>query len=227
MSKLTLYHYPLACSFVTLNALEEAGLAYEDEAIDIFKGQQKSPEYLKIHPFGKVPALKVGEDTVLYENAAILMYLDALAPQAGLLPGSDETPAVKSRAHADLIWCSSTLHPAIRQHRMPIRFTTGDPAGVKADGIEKTNGFLQHINGQLENRTWWFGDDWSIVDVYVNWCYTLANNTEEIEIANYASIVEHSERVRARPSHQRATARGQAAKEAAGILYPFEQPQKS
>ena len=135
MPDLKLYHYPVrACSHVTFNALEEAGIDYDDQSIDIFKGEQKSPEYLKIHPGGKVPALVVDGKT-LTENAAILMYLSSLAPDAGLLPKSS-SDFERSKYYSDLVWVSSTFHPAIRQVRMAIRFTDGDPAGVQSKGIE-------------------------------------------------------------------------------------------
>ncbi len=55
-------------------ALEEMDLDYEAIAIDITKGDQFSPEFLKINPNNKIPALQDG-DLTLFESGAILLYL--------------------------------------------------------------------------------------------------------------------------------------------------------
>ena len=54
MSRVVLYHTPGACSRLTLSALEEIGLMYEDQVVNIFSGEQRSPTYLAINPKGKV-----------------------------------------------------------------------------------------------------------------------------------------------------------------------------
>jgi len=53
---------------------KEIGLEYEGIPIDLRKGEQNSPEYLKLNPNGKVPSLVDG-DFVLWESAAINNYL--------------------------------------------------------------------------------------------------------------------------------------------------------
>ena len=99
-----LFHFPRACSRVTMTALETAGFEYEDQVINIMKGEQKSPEYLAVHRSGKVPALQV-DGNVITENASIIYYLHNKAPQAGLLPdvASDMEEAQQL---SDLVWCS-------------------------------------------------------------------------------------------------------------------------
>lgn len=209
MTKLFLYHAPGACSRVTMNALEEAGLEYGDQAIDLSIGEQKSAEYLKIHPGGKVPALVV-DGNVLTENAAILMFLHALKPEANLLPAVD-SPFEQAKLHADLIWCCSTIHPIVRQLRMPVRYTDGDTAGVFAKGTDYLNALLPEIEARIGDK-WWYGSNWSIVDVYLYWCYFTAATTE-FSLDPFPTIQSHAERVKARASFQRAQAREQAAME--------------
>ena len=119
--KLKLYHCPFACSGVTMNALEEAGLEYDDQLVNIGTGEQKRPEYLAVHPDGKVPALAV-DDEVLTENPSILMFLHGIAPDARLLPNVG-SPLARARQASDLVWCSATVHPMVRQIRMPVRLT--------------------------------------------------------------------------------------------------------
>ena len=224
MPHLKLFHYPLACSFVTLVALEETGLDYNDHAINILKGEQNSPEYLKIHPHGKVPALMVGEETVLVENAAILIYLNNISNDK-LLPGTSES-MIRAQALSDLIWCSSTLHPAIRQIKMPIRFTAQDTQGVKQDGLLKSESFFPFINDRLAANEWWCGENWSILDTYINWCVMLANTDENVSLAAFPNILRNLEKEISREAYQRAQMRALAAKEKAGIIYPSEQVNK-
>ena len=215
--KLKLYYCPRACSFVTMNALEEAGLEYDEQVINIFAGEQKSPGYLAIHPGGKVPAL-VADDRVITENASILMFIHRIAPEAGLLPDTAD-PVFRGQQISDLVWCSSTVHPFMRQVRMPIRYTDGDPSGVKAKGEENLHGVCRQIDARLESNKWWYGDRWSIVDVYIFWILATAAS-DGFPVTDYPNIATLMERVPQRPSFQRAKAKQDAAEVAADIQFP-------
>ena len=208
MADVILFHYPAACSRVTMTALEEIGWDYEDRAVNLGGGGQRSPEYLAINRKGKVPALSV-HGKLLTENAAILTFLDRTHPEAALLPRSDD-PVEEARAVSELVWCSSTLHPMVRQMRNPQRWTLGETAGVKADGMEKFAVECAYMSTRLAGNGWWFGERWSIVDVYVYWAYSTAEKGG-FALGGYPHLHAHTERVRARPSFQRALAREVAA----------------
>jgi len=62
-------------SWRVLLALAVKNIPYESKLVEFSKGMHKSPEYLKINPRSKVPALRDGEFT-LYESLAILQYLE-------------------------------------------------------------------------------------------------------------------------------------------------------
>ena len=87
---LTFYTHPWSRGRVARWMLEETGLPYATEVLQ-YGSTMKAPAYRAINPMGKVPALKHG-DTVVTENAAILMYLADLAPEKQLAPpvGSPE-----------------------------------------------------------------------------------------------------------------------------------------
>ncbi len=214
---LTLFHCPLACSRVTMNALEEAGLTYGDRLVNILKGEQKSPEYLAIHPGGKVPALQV-DDVVITENASILLFLNDLAPEAALLP-EVATAVGRAQQVSDLVWCSGTVHPAVRQVRMPIRFTDGDPSGVQEKGREYVAAIASQVEARTADDQWWYGADWSIVDVYLCWLFTTAQ-LAGFGLDAYPNVASLLARVQARPSYQRALAREAEAAKEAGIELP-------
>src|SRR5438105_13563512 len=72
---LTLYYAPGACSMAPHIVLEESGEKYEPHKMDLTKGEQRTQEYLKINPHGRVPALALGNGEVLSENTAILPFL--------------------------------------------------------------------------------------------------------------------------------------------------------
>src|SRR5215510_3972761 len=72
---LTLYYAPGACSLASHIVLEESGEKYEGKRVDLGKGEQKTEAYLKIHPLGRVPALRLDGGEHITENTAILPYL--------------------------------------------------------------------------------------------------------------------------------------------------------
>ncbi len=212
-----LYHMPGACSRVTLNALEEIGLDYEDHVLDLSKGDQRSPEFLAVNPRGKIPALLV-DDQLITENSSILLYLVNRYPEAELLPQTDD-PLFRALCISDLIWCSATVHPIVRSIRMPVRLTDGDPAGVFAKGMELMGPVVKAIDQRLAQGDWWFGDQWSIVDTYLYWNYDTAASGG-FDLSGTPAIRDHAQRVRARPSFQRLLRREQAAVQAKGITLP-------
>jgi len=74
-------------------ALEEKGIDYELEEVDIFADSGPPVDYLALNPFGSIPSLQHG-DFVLYETSAITRYIDEIAPTADLQPS---TPVERAR----------------------------------------------------------------------------------------------------------------------------------
>lgn len=69
-----LYTWTTPNGIKPLILLEELGVAYETEWVDIGHGQQHTPGFLRVNPNGKIPALEDGE-TIVFESGAILVYL--------------------------------------------------------------------------------------------------------------------------------------------------------
>src|SRR5690606_34650415 len=65
--------------------LIESGAPFESREVDLMTGEQKSDEYKKIHPLGRVPTLD-DDGTIVWESGAILLYLADKFPNAGLMP---------------------------------------------------------------------------------------------------------------------------------------------
>src|SRR5689334_23110351 len=81
-----LYHAPQSTNSRKVRiALIEKGLEFERVPIDLGKKEQKTPEYLKIHPFGQVPALD-DEGFIVYDSTVINEYLEDEYPYPPLMP---------------------------------------------------------------------------------------------------------------------------------------------
>ncbi len=87
-------------------AMEESGLDYAPELVDFAAAAQTQPAYLAINPKGRVPSL-ITEQGTLTETGAILDYIAALAPEAGLVP-EEAFDAAKMREV--MYFIASTMH---------------------------------------------------------------------------------------------------------------------
>ncbi|MEX0365172.1 MAG: glutathione S-transferase family protein [Ruegeria sp.] len=101
-----LYYAPGTISVAVAIALEEAGLDYDPVKLDFASGEQTKPAYAQINPKGRVPALAV-EGGILTETGALLDYVAAKAPQAGLVP---EDPVMAARMREVMYYLASTMH---------------------------------------------------------------------------------------------------------------------
>jgi glutathione S-transferase len=84
-SGLVFYHSPNTRSAGTFTLLEELGVPYELQVLDMKAGEQRRPAYLAINPMGKVPAIR-HDGALVTEQVAIYLYLADLFPEAGLAP---------------------------------------------------------------------------------------------------------------------------------------------
>src|SRR5260221_1410203 len=108
---------------------EESGAPYEPKQILIAKGKQKTPDYLKINPRGKVPALKLDDGAVVTENTAILSYLAKRFPETNLLP---KDAAAEARCGSMRAWLSTTVHSPFTSIFRPLDFCLESPSPVSA-----------------------------------------------------------------------------------------------
>ncbi|XP_031105758.1 glutathione S-transferase 2-like [Ipomoea triloba] len=109
-TKPQLYSYWRSSCFCRVRiALNLKGLDYEYKAVNLAKGEQFSPEFLKLNPLGYVPALVDG-DIVISDSFAILMYLEEKYPQNPLLPKDPKLKAINFQADLFLV---PQIHAAI------------------------------------------------------------------------------------------------------------------
>src|SRR4051812_38566099 len=101
---LQLYFAPNSSALAPLVALEEIEIPYALQRLDLAAGDQRKPEYLKVNPRGRVPALVVDGQPVT-EVLAILTYLAYRYPHSELLPLAD--PLKLAQAYEVMSWFAS------------------------------------------------------------------------------------------------------------------------
>jgi glutathione S-transferase len=181
----TLYYAPGACSMAAHIVLEESGEKYQPQRVDLAKGEQKTEAYLKIHPLGRVPALRLDSGEPLAENTAILPYL---GKRFGLWP----TDAMAEAKALSLIgFFASSVHPAHAHVGRPERYTadTGAYPGIKDMGLKTFHGYLKQTDAMLADREW-LSDRYSVVDPYAFVFYTWGVRRELPmgELKNYTAF---------------------------------------
>src|SRR5262249_18565794 len=147
--------------------LEESGEKYQPQRMDLAKGEQRTEDYLKINPQGRVPALRLDDGQPLSENTAILPYL---CKRLGLWPTD---PMAEAKALSLIGFLAASVHPAHAHVGRPERYTADTSAhpGIKEAGLKTFHGYLKQIDGMLAGREW-LSDRYSVVDPYAFVFYT-------------------------------------------------------
>jgi glutathione S-transferase len=198
---LTLYFSPGACSMAAHTVLEEIGKPYEAKPVALRKGQQRTPDYLKINPKGKVPVLAV-DGRLLTENPAILSYLGRAFPEAKLWPAT----SVEQEAEmlSLMAWLSAHVHVAFGRMFGPQRIC--DMPGSEESTVRIARGETERnfaiIDATLAGKDWAFGS-YSVVDPYLFVFHHWAKTRFNIDLSGYPNYRALYERVLARPAVKR------------------------
>ncbi len=181
---LTLFYAPGACSMAAHIALEESGERYEAKKVDLAGGEQRTEAYLKIHPLGRVPALRLDDGQPLTENTAILPYL---GKRFDLWPKDSLGDA---KAMSLIGFFATSVHPAHAHVGRPERYTADQSAfpGIKEMGLKTFHGYLKQIDGMLADREW-FADRYSVLDPYglVFYAWGVRRELPMAELKNYTA----------------------------------------
>ncbi len=192
-----LYYAPGACSLASHIAIEEVGVAYETQKLNLMEGDQRKPEYLRLNPRGRVPTLVV-DGHVLTENVGILSYFGGGYPQAGLFPKKTWDQA---KLMSTLAWLSNTVHPTYGHIMRVQRYVDGEEhqEAVKAKARENFQGYLEEIDKLLEGQKWAIANQYTVADPFLLVFYRWANRAKMPvrALKNYSALVD---RVMARPA---------------------------
>jgi glutathione S-transferase len=200
----TLYYGPGACSLAPHICFEEAGAEAEYVRVDLSKGEQLAPEYLKLNPNARVPLLIAAEGS-LSEVPAIMTWIAQTWPEAKLTPAQ---PWAIAQAHSFNSFLTSSVHAAsFAAIFRPARFSD-DPAqhpAIKAKGLATLKQQFAQIDSRLEPGAWVQGD-YSTCDPYLlviaRWFVRIGE-----DLARFPRIEAHADRMLERLAVQRAFAR--------------------
>jgi glutathione S-transferase len=198
MAKLTLYHAAPSRSSTTHWMLEEVGEPFDLHLLSLARGEHKSPEYLKINPMGKVPALRHG-DVVITENSAICAYLADEFPARKLnIPVGDPRRGVYLKW---LFFGPSCFEPAVTDRAFPRK----EPPRASALGHGDYDTVVGVLADAVAKGPYLMGEQFTAADVVigsgVRWGVQFKLLPERPEFVAYAA------RVAERPALQRAEAK--------------------
>jgi glutathione S-transferase len=193
-----------SCALASHIALEEAGADYTTQRINLASGDQRQPDYLKINPKGRVPAL-VTDQGVLTETPAILVYVAQRHPAAKLAPLDD--PFAFARLQAFNSYLCSTVHVAHAHKGRGTRWAD-DPAAIaemKRKVPETMAACFDLIERDMIVGPWAMGSAYSVADPYL---FTISGWLEgdSVDIARFPKVAEHRRRMAERPAVQRVLA---------------------
>ena len=199
---LKLYYSPGSCALASHIALEEAGANYEAIRLNFKNDDQKKPDYLKINPKARVPAL-VTDRGVLTETPALLIYIAQSFPAAKLAPLDD--PFALAKVQSFNSYLCSTVHVA-HAHRMRGARWTDDAAAMetmKKKVPQSVGECFALIEREMFEGPWVMGANYTVCDGYL---FTLTQwlGGDGVDLNKMPKIAEHFRRVGERPAARKA-----------------------
>jgi glutathione S-transferase/GST-like protein len=179
-------------------ALEELGLPYTVHVIDLAKLEQRRPEFLKLSPNGRIPAIVDREldDFAIFESGAILIYL---AEKTGLLMPADVKG--RSRVIQWLMFQMGGIGPMMGQANVFFRYL---PEKIQP-AIDRYQAEVRRLFGVLDARLAeqeYLADDYSIADI-ANWAWVRTHKWSGVQIEEFIHLTRWVEQLAARPACQR------------------------
>jgi glutathione S-transferase len=193
-----LYTAPTPNGWKASIALEELGLPYEVHLVNLLAGEQKTPEYLKINPNGRIPTIvdRDADNFAVFESGAILIYL---AEKTGRLMPTD--PKGRSRVIQWVMFQMGGIGPMQGQANVFFRYFPEKIESVISRYQNETKRLYGVLDRQLEGREW-IVDDYSIADI-ANWGWVRAYAWAGLEIDDLPNLRRWHEAMAARPACQR------------------------
>lgn len=177
--------------------LEELGIDYNVHAINIGKDEQHTPEFLKISPNNKIPAIVDHETGVsLMESGAIMWYL---AEKHGrFLP---EGQVARAEVMQWLMWQMGGFGPMAGQAHHFLHFNPGKAAYAEERFGAEVKRLYSVLDKQLEGRDHICGE-YSIADMAC-WPWVSRYEWQQIDLADYPNVRAWYQRLRARDAVQK------------------------
>ncbi|AQR72979.1 glutathione binding-like protein [Sphingomonas sp. LM7] len=202
-----LYYWPTPNGHKITLFLEEAGLDYEIHPVNIGKGDQFDPEFLKFSPNNRMPAIidrapaDGGEPISVFESGAILLYL---ANKTGKFFGPDQRTKIEQSQW--LMWQMGGLGPMAGQNG---HFNVYAPEKIDYAinrYVNETNRLYGVLNKRLEGREFIAGD-YSIADM-ASYPWIVPHEAHKQNLDDFPALKAWFDRIAARPATIRAYEKG-------------------
>ena len=194
---LKFYHAPWSRASGTLWLLEELGVDYQLEMVDIRMEGGLPEAYRRIQPNKKVPAIE-HDGVIITERAAITTYLADAFPQAGLAPtigDKDRGPYLTMT-----VYCDSVFDPCVAARAHGLSYESNDYSfGVFDD-------MVAYVDRILNERTYAAGDRFTAADTQLGSAVHFTMNILKV-LPEKTSFTRYLERIAERPAYQRAQAK--------------------
>jgi glutathione S-transferase len=208
---LTLYFAPHTISLATHIVLEEVGADYSAVRIDFASNQQRSPDYLKINPKGRMPAL-VTDRGILTETPAMLVYVAQSfaahsSPRANLAPMDD--PFFFAQIQSFNTWLCSHLHVAHAHRMRGSRWVDPEDAhsiaAMQRKVPQSVGEAFALVERDMLKGPWVMGERYTVCDPYL---FTLAQwlEADGVDPATIPRVIDHRRRMSERATVRKAIA---------------------
>jgi len=198
-----IYHAPNTRSVRIVWLFEELGLPYELERFTLGEASMRSPEYRRIHPMGRVPALQDG-DVTIYESGAIVEYVLAKYGGGRLVPAvsSPEFPAYLQWLH----YAEGMLMPQVNVIVVETRFLPPEKRNPEnlARATKLLTRMLEPVDAALAGREYLAGE-FSGADIMTGHACVVSARLGA-DVSNKPNVAAYVERLGARPALRKALA---------------------
>lgn len=192
-----LYFTPGACSLSVHIALQESGLPFERERVDLKQHRTASGEdYFGLNAKGYVPGLRLDDGSLLTEGAAIVQYVADLVPERGLAPSAGSMARVRLQEWLSFI--GSEIHKGFGPLWNPLV-----PPETRSAAEARLYHWFDWLAPQLATRPYLLEGGYSVADGYLftclNWC-----NFLQLSLDKWPSLQAYLTRMSERPAVQAA-----------------------
>lgn len=192
-----LYYVPGACSLASHIALQEAGLPFEIDKLNVpAKTTASGEDFMQINPKGYVPTLQLDDGSILTEGAAILQYIADQNPASGLAPKAGTME--RYRLQEWLTFIGTEIH---KSYSPMFNKTASDEVKNYARNLLAKR--LAYVETRLAEKPYLMGDSFTVVDAYLfvvlNWSGRVG-----FDLDPFPGIREYVTRIAMRPAVQTA-----------------------
>ena len=176
-------------------------MPYEFHSVNLGEGDQKKPDFLKISPNGRIPAIvDTDNDLSIFESGAIMLYL---ADKAGKLIPEDEVGRAKVTEW--LMFQMGGIGPMMGQANVFFRYWPGDKIQAAVDRYQNEGRRLFEVMETRLKDNEFLADDFSIADI-ANWCWVRTYKWSGIKIDGLTGLQRWMQMMEDRPACKKGVA---------------------